>query len=319
MYRKYSEQINLNYLRIFNELYRSRSTTLAAAKLGITQSAVSQVLSKLRNATGDPLFIKGQGQLVPTVRATEIGEGLASELIQLDKRFYPEDFLNQDDFDGEINFSIASPIIDVIAKALMDTVEKVLPKAKINFTHWNDHSLDQIINGDVHIGLNLFPINAPKEIRQIPLVINQAVFISAKPNQWIEDGMQKTGFVDHDFAGIIFSGINRLQPILENNDLTKGFKFKYRSESHSLLSHYLQKENTILLADKFSCHYYPDHYYYEAPKRLASLLPSQLSYALYYLQANHQDQIYSDSERVVKTLLEQFSSTIDIIPNRNKF
>ncbi|WP_299573289.1 LysR family transcriptional regulator [Shewanella goraebulensis] len=319
MYRKYPEQINLNYLRVFNELYRTRSTTLAAAKLGISQSAVSQVLSKLRHATGDPLFIKGQGQLVPTVRATEIGEGLANELIQLDKRFYPDDFLNQGDFDGEINFAIASPLIDVIAEELMATSAKVIPKGKINFNHWNDHTLDQIINGDIHIGLNLFPINAPKEIRQIPLLENEAVFISKTPNKWIEEGMEQSGFAEHVFGGIIFSGINRLQPVLENNSLTEGFKFKYRSESHSLLAQHLMTEKSVVLTDKFSCHYYPGHYCYEAPERLASLLPSRLSYALYYLQANHQHQIYSDSERVVKKLLEQFDSSVQLIPNRNKF
>ncbi|MBQ4889214.1 LysR family transcriptional regulator [Shewanella sp. MMG014] len=317
MYRKYPEQINLNYLRIFNELYITRSTTLAAAKLGITQSAVSQVLSKLRLATDDPLFIKGQNHLVPTVRATTIGEGLANELIQLDKRFYPQDFLSHGDFDGEINFAIGSPLIDVIAKNLVEIVIEVLPKAKINFTHWGDHTLDQVINGDVHIGLNLFPINAPKEIRQIPLIESQPIFISRTPNAWIEEGMELSGFEKHDFAGIIFSDINRMQPALENNDLTEGFKFKFRSESHSILAQFLQSDNSIVIADKLSALYYPGHYFYEVPDKVANLLPSRLSYALYYLQANQQHQIYSGSKDLVKSLIAGLLSSVELIANRN--
>ncbi len=319
MYVKYSDQINLNYLRVFNELYITRSTTGAAAKLGISQSAVSQILSKLREATGDPLFIKGQGHLVPTVRATTIGEGLAAELMLLEKKLYPDEFFNQADFDGEITFAISSPLIDIISKPLVEISSKILPKARISFVHWNDHTLNQIINGDVHIGFNLFPLNAPKEIRQIPIRESKPIFVSRTENKWIEEGMENSGFKDHVFAGVILSGINRIKGILENTDLMEGFRFKYRSESQSILANHLLTDNSVILVDELSSHHYEEYYCYQAPQRLNKLLPTSLSYAIYYLQANHQHPIYSDAERVVRNILDELLANIKIIPNQNRY
>ncbi|MFA0152347.1 LysR family transcriptional regulator, partial [Vibrio sp. 10N.261.46.C10] len=61
MYKKYNEQVNLNHLRVFDALYIHRSTKLAALTLGISQSAVSQTLAKLRDYTGDKLFYTANG------------------------------------------------------------------------------------------------------------------------------------------------------------------------------------------------------------------------------------------------------------------
>ncbi|WP_144208889.1 LysR family transcriptional regulator [Shewanella donghaensis] len=317
MYQKYSEQVNLNYLRIFNELYITRSTTLAAEKLGISQSAVSQILSKLRQVTGDPLFIKGQGKLVPTVRANSIGQGLATQLGILEQRLFAEDFFIQEEFDGEICFALSSPLFDVLALPLVKLINKLFPKAKVDFVHWNDRTIEQIINGDVHIGLNFFPIPAPKEIRQIPLVETLPVFVTSEPSSWIEDGMEQSQFSEHTFAGMMVSGINRIQAILENNDRMKGFKFRYRSESQVILAAHLQSEKSVVLIDKLSAKYYENHHIYQAPEKLLPLLPSRLSYSLYYLQANHHHPIYTDSESIIKKLIVNLLEQVDIIPNKN--
>lgn len=60
---------NLNLLVAFEVLYERRSVTRAAADLGLTQSAMSHTLARLRLLTGDALFVRDGRGLAPTPRA----------------------------------------------------------------------------------------------------------------------------------------------------------------------------------------------------------------------------------------------------------
>jgi DNA-binding transcriptional LysR family regulator len=75
---------DLNLLRVFDILMEQRSVTRAAQQLGLTQSAVSHALRRLRADVGDPLFVRGPGGLQTTPRAEEIAVGVRSALAQLD-------------------------------------------------------------------------------------------------------------------------------------------------------------------------------------------------------------------------------------------
>src|SRR5262249_41636362 len=61
--------LDLNLLVVLDELLRSRSTTIAARRLGRTQSAVSHSLARLRDALDDPLFVRTGAELRPTTEA----------------------------------------------------------------------------------------------------------------------------------------------------------------------------------------------------------------------------------------------------------
>ena len=61
--------IDLNLLVVLHELLRSRNTTIAARRLGRTQSAVSHALQRLRAVLGEPLFLRVAGGLQPTASA----------------------------------------------------------------------------------------------------------------------------------------------------------------------------------------------------------------------------------------------------------
>jgi DNA-binding transcriptional LysR family regulator len=76
-------EMDLNLLRVFDALVELRSVTRAADRLGLTQSAVSHALGRLRRTVGDPLFVRWPGGLQPTARALEIAPGIRQGLAQL--------------------------------------------------------------------------------------------------------------------------------------------------------------------------------------------------------------------------------------------
>lgn len=67
---------DLNLLRIFEVLSHHRSVSKAAETLGLTQSAVSNALNRLRHQLDDPLFVRTRFGMEPTPKAEELAETL---------------------------------------------------------------------------------------------------------------------------------------------------------------------------------------------------------------------------------------------------
>lgn len=70
-------RFDLTLLLVFLGLVRHRKASAVAAELGLTQSAVSQALRRLRNAFGDELFLRRPHGLEPTATALALEEPVA--------------------------------------------------------------------------------------------------------------------------------------------------------------------------------------------------------------------------------------------------
>lgn len=65
-------QVDLNLLKAFEALHDESSASRAALRLGVTQSAVSAALRRLRELYGDQLFVRTGRGLAPTLRANQL-------------------------------------------------------------------------------------------------------------------------------------------------------------------------------------------------------------------------------------------------------
>lgn len=75
--------IDLNLLSVFQEVYRERQISSAARKLGLSQSAVSNALARLRRAFGDELFVRTASGMQPTPLATQMAEPIGVAMAQV--------------------------------------------------------------------------------------------------------------------------------------------------------------------------------------------------------------------------------------------
>jgi len=76
--------IDMNLLKLFVRVYECGSVTGAAQQFGLTQSAVSHGLKKLRGILGDPLFVRSGHALQPTSRAVALFPGVAEAFALLE-------------------------------------------------------------------------------------------------------------------------------------------------------------------------------------------------------------------------------------------
>ena len=81
--RSSHRELSGQLLELLLAVHEEQSITRAAERLGVTQSAVSHLLDKLRGIVGDPLFVKSGRGIVATARADELAaraRGLLDEL-----------------------------------------------------------------------------------------------------------------------------------------------------------------------------------------------------------------------------------------------
>ena len=74
----------MNLLRVFDAVLHERGVTPAAARLGLTQPAVSNALARLRAVFGDALFVRTAGGMDPTPFARELSEPVRQALALLE-------------------------------------------------------------------------------------------------------------------------------------------------------------------------------------------------------------------------------------------
>ena len=77
------KDLDLNLLRLFDEVYRAGNVSRAAEQLGLTQPAASQGLTRLRLLIKDPLFVRGAGGVKPTPKAVALADAVHGALTTL--------------------------------------------------------------------------------------------------------------------------------------------------------------------------------------------------------------------------------------------
>jgi DNA-binding transcriptional LysR family regulator len=79
------KDIDLNLLRLFDAVYRTRNVSRAAESLDLTQPAASQGLTRLRALIRDPLFMRAAGGVQPTPKAHRMAEAVQRALAILEQ------------------------------------------------------------------------------------------------------------------------------------------------------------------------------------------------------------------------------------------
>ncbi len=118
-------------LLVFHELLRERRATTVAKRLGLSQSAISHALARLRDIFGDPLFVRKPHGLEPTRRALELGPQidtlleLADATLARERKFEPKESTRR--------FVLSAPefVTALIGARLVETFRKSAPKASL--------------------------------------------------------------------------------------------------------------------------------------------------------------------------------------------
>lgn len=149
--------LDLNLLLAFDAIDRERNITLAAARVGLSQPALSNALARLRKLLNDPLFVRTARGMEPTLYAVRIAEPIrkACELIdgalKIDASFDPARTSRK--------FSIYMTDIGeaVMLPRLLHHLQTFAPRIGINIETIPKHGIQEAMtSGDVDLAVGLF-------------------------------------------------------------------------------------------------------------------------------------------------------------------
>jgi DNA-binding transcriptional LysR family regulator len=116
-------------LLIFRELLLRRRASAVADHMGLSPSAISHALVRLRDAFGDPLFIRRSHGLEPTQRAIEIGPKVEAALAMLGEAMSGEQRFDPAGSHRRFRIVGADHIATLIAPPLVEIFRREAPNA----------------------------------------------------------------------------------------------------------------------------------------------------------------------------------------------
>ncbi|MGR3614631.1 MAG: LysR family transcriptional regulator [Paracoccaceae bacterium] len=175
------------FLKTFLVLLEEGSTTRAAERLEVTQSAVSHSLGRLRRFFGDPLFVRSGQQFAPRERALSLKAPVQSVLdgiigLTHDRPFDPQS--------GEMAFVIAANDMqrDLIFPELTRALEEEGVRATFEFIPSGHPTVAMMRDDRCDLALTPFPPDASDIVQKQVLVGQMMCFFDSEmrdpPSDW---------------------------------------------------------------------------------------------------------------------------------------
>jgi DNA-binding transcriptional LysR family regulator len=145
--------LDLNLLVLFDAMMQERNLTRAANVLGLSQSACSHALARLRQVLHDDLFIRGPDGMRPTPRAEQIAAPWRDALRMLRMALEPDTF-NPSNSVRSFAVAVDNYAARAVVPTLARTVGKLSPGTRLDIRpagRWN--ILDQLDAGAMDVAL----------------------------------------------------------------------------------------------------------------------------------------------------------------------
>jgi len=180
--------VDLNLLVAFNALMEQRNVTRAARAIGLSQPAMSNALSRLRDLFADELLVRSGAGMSPTPRALEAHGAVRHALDAIDGVL------------GKVEcFDAARDVRRFRVAFAEDAAFYLLPKItpRIAGTPGVDMDIlstahfagvELVLDGTVEASVGLVPKSVPKELRFQPLFRERLVAVARKGHPAFKSG-----------------------------------------------------------------------------------------------------------------------------------
>jgi DNA-binding transcriptional LysR family regulator len=149
--------LDLNLLRVFDEVMAERNLTRAARNLSITQPAVSNALRRLRETLGDELVRRSGSGVEPTPRALALWPTVRDALRQLQHTLAPGEF-DAGVADTTFLLAMADATAAELIPGLVQIVEREAPAVSLRVLPLTTRDPRRMLeNEEVDMAIGYFP------------------------------------------------------------------------------------------------------------------------------------------------------------------
>ncbi len=156
---------DLNLLITLDVVLSEGSVARAARRLGLSPSAMSRALSRLRDATGDPLLVRAGRGLVPTPRAVELRERVSHIVHEAEALLRPTERLDLARLARTFTLRTSEGFVENFGAAIVVRAAEQASGVRLRFVQKPDKGSTPLRDGTVDLETGVVEQNTAPELR----------------------------------------------------------------------------------------------------------------------------------------------------------
>lgn len=183
--------IDLNLLVAFDALMSERNVTRAAARVGVSQPAMSAALARLRGLLDDRLFVRTGDGLLATPRARDLAEPLSQALRQIEAALVKSPLFVPERAALNFTLGLSDYPAFVLLPRLLQSLGQKAPGISLDVRAFTDrdHAVDQLDGARIDVAVGVPPTHVDSRILTRPILRDEFVTIVNKDNPAARRGM----------------------------------------------------------------------------------------------------------------------------------
>ncbi|MDC7789872.1 LysR family transcriptional regulator [Rhodoplanes sp. TEM] len=182
------KSVDLNLLVAFDALVTERNVTRAADRLGMTQSALSHALRRLRTMFADPLLTRGPHGMEPTDLALELVQPIRGVLSEVHSIMTTRVAFDPATTTRAFNLSMSDAMSIEVLPEIVRRIRDSAPKVDIVVTTAGPRSTcARIVDDEIDLAVGVFP-DQPRDVRSCELYRDTLVCVADRRHPRLRRG-----------------------------------------------------------------------------------------------------------------------------------
>ena len=215
-------KLDLEWLNLFDEIYKTGSVSRAAERRGMAQGTASIALNKLRQHYGDKLFCRTSRGMEPTPFATGIYPALRDAMAMLERTHGAREAFDPASARRVFRLLITDISEIVLLPTLLNHLRKTAPGVHIEIGKISTDSPRRLESGEADIAVGFMP-DLEAGFYQQTLFTQDFVCLAASNHPRIGDKLSKAAFLKeaHIVVGSSGTGHSIVDRVLDQQGLQR--------------------------------------------------------------------------------------------------
>jgi DNA-binding transcriptional LysR family regulator len=217
--------VDLNLLVIFEAVYATRNISRAADRLAMSQPAVSNALTRLRELIDDPLFVRAPKGVEPTIKARELIDPVREALGLIGRHLGTGTELDWATYQRVFRVVVVDSMEPIIMPPVVRTMLSQAPGVGIECVQAHPKVSEEIRTGTIDLACFPFPLDNIAEIIVKPVCPADMVIVTRRDHPGITRPLDLETFRRLPHIGLnnelrsLTSMDKNLAPVLESRRL----------------------------------------------------------------------------------------------------
>ncbi|MES2942871.1 MAG: LysR family transcriptional regulator [Pseudomonadota bacterium] len=193
---------DLNLLFTLDALLQEGSVVGAAQRLGLSPSAMSRSLARLRETTGDPLLVRAGRGLVATPRATELREQVGQLVLNAEAVLRPAEQLDLQQLVRTFTLRTREGFVENFGAALISRLASEAPDVRLCFVQKTDKNSAALRDGALDLETGVVGQTTAPELRVQALFRDRFIGVVRVGHPLSEGGITPARYAEGRHIGI---------------------------------------------------------------------------------------------------------------------